>query len=115
MVPLYADEDVPLGLINELRAIGYDVLRAHEAGRAGQGIPDHAQLGYATQVGRVMLTKNRRHFHILHNQSTLHGGIVTFTDDMDRPALAKRVHEKLLESQTHAGRLMKVVRPATQP
>ena len=40
MARLYADEDFPLPVVEELRRLGHDVLTVQEAGRANQGIDD---------------------------------------------------------------------------
>jgi hypothetical protein len=37
---LYADENVPLRLVQELRRLGHDVLTALEDGKANQAITD---------------------------------------------------------------------------
>ena len=113
--PLYADEDVPGPLIDELRARGYDVLTAQEDGRGGQRIPDPSVLTRATAIGRVVLTKNRNHFHRLHRGNPVHAGIVTFTDDPDRPALACRIDDALVATPDFTGQLVKVVKPNPKP
>jgi Domain of unknown function (DUF5615) len=38
MARLYADEDFPLPVVEELRRLGHDVRTVQEAGRANQGI-----------------------------------------------------------------------------
>ena len=40
MLQLYADEQFPLPVVQRLRALGYDILTAQEAGQANQRIPD---------------------------------------------------------------------------
>jgi hypothetical protein len=44
MAALFGDENVHRGLVDALRALGHDVLTAHEAGRANQKISDADQL-----------------------------------------------------------------------
>ena len=56
---LYADENFPLRVVEELRRLGHDVLTALEAGRANQSIADHDLLARATEVNRALLTLNR--------------------------------------------------------
>ena len=79
-VRLFTDEMLSPDLARELRHRGYDVLSCHEAGRANQAISDEAQLDYATQNGRAILTFNARHFIGLDQQwrarQQPHGGIV---------------------------------------
>jgi hypothetical protein len=40
MARLYADEDFPLPVVEELRRLGHDVRTVQEAGRAGQRLGD---------------------------------------------------------------------------
>ena len=61
-VRLYSDEDVHPTLALVLCRDGYDVLSTHGAGRANQRLSDEAQLLYATQQGRALLTFNARDF-----------------------------------------------------
>jgi len=110
MASFFADENVPLPLVEALRALGHDVLTAYEAGRANQGIADPDVLQYAAGVGRAVLTANRKHFHRLHRLSAAHAGIVTFTEDPDATALALRVHGQVAGLSTLAGQLIRVVR-----
>jgi hypothetical protein len=42
MPRLYADENILLPLVEELRRLGHDVLTTQEAGLAGQAVPDDA-------------------------------------------------------------------------
>ena len=59
MARLYADEDFSYPVIQRLRQLGHDILTAHEAGQAGQGIEDAAVVAFATAAGRAALTFNR--------------------------------------------------------
>ncbi|VTU00860.1 Uncharacterized protein OS=Candidatus Entotheonella sp. TSY1 GN=ETSY1_46280 PE=4 SV=1: Mut7-C [Gemmataceae bacterium] len=109
MPTFYADEDVPGPLVRALRALGHDVLTAPQDGRAGAD--DAAVLARATELGRVVLTKNRGDFHRLHAAVPGHSGIVTFTDDKDRVALADRIHAAAAAHPDLAGVLIRVVKP----
>src|SRR5438874_6719083 len=90
---LYADEDFPLGVVEELRRMGHDVLTAQEDGRTST--PDPDILARAHALGRAVLTHNRRHFERLHRQGATHSGILSATRDGDVPALAVRIHQTL--------------------
>jgi uncharacterized protein DUF5615 len=79
---LYADENFPLRVIEELRRLGIDVLTAFEDGRANQSLTDHAILTRATELKRAIL--NRRDFKRLHLQIPDHAGIIICTEDPDR-------------------------------
>lgn len=111
MVTFYADEDFPGPATAALRALGYDVLTVQQDGRAGFGIPDPDVLARGTQLGRVVLTKNRKHYIALHAASPLHAGIVAIKDEMDRAALAARIHAAVSAVPSMAGQLVRVNRP----
>jgi hypothetical protein len=111
MALLFADENVPFGLVQILGTFGHDVLTALAAGRANQRIPDPDVLAYAVSLSRAVLTNNRRHFHRLHRQIPNHAGIITFTDDPDSQALAQRIQDALTAAQTLTGVLIRIVKP----
>ncbi len=111
MAALYADENVPFALVDELRALGHDVLTARDDGRANRGIPDPDVLARATALGRTVVTNNRRHYHRLHVTVPNHAGIVTYTNDPDRAALAARIHAGLTALPSPVGQLVKVICP----
>src|SRR2546428_169555 len=90
---LYADENLPLPVVGELRRLGHDVLTAQDDGR--RNTPDPDILARAHALGRSVLTHNRRHFERLHNKGAGHSGIVTATRDDDFVALADRIHAAL--------------------
>src|SRR5690348_6446169 len=102
MDTFYADENFPRAVVDELRRLGYDVLTALEAGQANQGIPDPDVLAFAVNLGRAVLTLNRRHFIRLHRQVSPHCGIVVCTSDADAVALGQRIHQAVAaESPLH--------------
>ena len=111
MARLYSNENVPLPVVQELRALGHDVLTSHEAGNAGQGVADEAVLALACDEGRVLLTLNRRHFVRLHHERPQHPGIVVCTFDPDFRGLAQRIHGALMSRTTAARELVRVNRP----
>jgi len=74
-VQLYADEDFPLAVVEELRRLGHDVLTVQEDGRRKK--PDPDVLARAHALGRAVLTHNRRHFERLHKQGAAHSGILS--------------------------------------
>jgi hypothetical protein len=75
---VYADEDVDVRVVRALRAHGFDVVTAGEAGLLRRDDDEH--LAYAAASGRVLLTFNRRDFRRSHaealNLGRLHAGIV---------------------------------------
>jgi hypothetical protein len=110
MAALYTDEHVPRRVVELLRTAGHDVLTALEDGRANQGIADPDVLARAIELGRAVLTGNRRHFHRLHRGHPNHAGIVTYTDDRDDP-LAIHIDAAISPFPSLAGQLVRVVRP----
>ncbi len=113
MARLYADEDFSNPVIQRLRQLGHDILTAHEAGQASQGIEDAAVLAFATAAGRAVLTFNRRHFIRLHDGVSSHAGIIACTRDDDVVALAKRIHQQLQGTPILLNQLLRVNRPSS--
>ena len=79
MKALYVDEDLSRHqLIWELRSRGLDVLTSFEAGMNGRS--DDAQLEFAADRRRLLLTANTRDFAQLHRdwleQGRAHAGII---------------------------------------
>src|SRR5471030_1143789 len=96
LAKLYANENMPLPVVERLRQLGHDVQTSHESGRANQRVPDNEVLQYATESGRAVLTLNRVDFHALHKAGGIaHAGIVTCTENRDFHALADRIHTEL--------------------
>ncbi|MGC8642705.1 MAG: DUF5615 family PIN-like protein [Isosphaeraceae bacterium] len=60
---LYLDEDVDVLLAPLLRARGFDVATAGEAGLLGKS--DHDHLEFATRENRILITHNRVDFERL--------------------------------------------------
>jgi len=47
MAHLYANENFPLSVVEELRRLGHDVLTTYESGRAGIAVPDDEVLAFS--------------------------------------------------------------------
>src|SRR5215203_7329482 len=92
---LYADENFPLRVVEELRRLGHDVITALEDGKANQSITDKDLLARATELHRAVLTLNRLDFKRLHLQMPDHAGIIICTEDPDRVGQAQRIAESL--------------------
>ena len=110
-MPLYADENFPLRVVEELRRLDHDVLTAFEDGRANQSITDAKLLERATQLGRAVLTLNRVDFKRLHLQYPTHAGIIICTEDPDRLGQAQRIAESVSNAGELLGQLLRVYRP----
>ena len=111
MARLYANENFPLPVVDELRKAGHDVLTSAESGRAGKAIPDEEVLQYAAKENRTLMTMNRLHFIRLHKQKPQHSGIIVCTVDPDFKALASRIDVEFRASQNMAKRLVRINRP----
>ena len=65
-------------LAAKMRKLGWDILTTHQAQRCASS--DLAQLRFARQQGRVLVTRNYAHFMKLHNEflesGESHAGIV---------------------------------------
>jgi hypothetical protein len=111
MARLYANENFPLPVVEELRLLGHDVLTTQETGQSGSAMPDEAVLAFAHTSGRILLTLNRRHFIRLHLDGAEHSGIVACTFDADFPGQAQRVHSEVEQESDWGGKLIRVNRP----
>jgi predicted nuclease of predicted toxin-antitoxin system len=109
MARLYADENFPLDCVQELRALGHDVLTVQESNCSG--CTDEEVLTYASAENRTVITFNRRHFIRLHSESQGHAGIIVCTFDADFAALASRIDGAFADTTALAGTLIRINRP----
>ena len=113
MARLYANENFPLPVVEELRRLGHDVLTIQETGMANQEYSDEEVLAAAKADNRAVLTINRKDFRHLHRRSTHHKGIIICTADLDFIGQARRIHEAIKGYDSLEGQLIRVNRPAT--
>jgi predicted nuclease of predicted toxin-antitoxin system len=112
MARLYADEDFPRPVVEELRRLGHDVKTVQDAGRAGQSVDDKEVLADATTDQRAVLTHNHADFGRLHRQGQPHEGIVSCTQDpWDHVGLAQRVHAAIDQVSDLANQFIRIIRP----
>lgn len=111
MARLYADENFPLPVVEELRRLGHDVVTLQETGKGGQVMSDQQVLEAASADGRAILTLNRKHFVHLHTAAARHGGVIVCTLDLDFTGQAARIDAALRGEAEFEGRLMRVNRP----
>lgn len=112
MVRLYANENFPFPVVEELRRLGHDVLTIQETGKAGIAMLDESVLAFARENDRALVTINRRHFIRLHSLSAQHSGIVVCSFDPDFTGLARRIHAAVDAQGSLSGQLIRVNRPA---
>lgn len=105
-IVVYTDESVYTAIAVELRKRGYDVVSCFEARRANQKISDLAQLTYAAEHGRAILTNNISDFVSLDirwkRQGRAHDGIILYTGFPPIGDLLRRViaHLDRVEPET---------------
>lgn len=63
-IRLYLDEDIHESLLPALRQHGYDAVNVREANQ--RGLPDAAQLTYATKQNRMLFSFNAKDYIALH-------------------------------------------------
>ena len=110
MAQLYANENFPLPVVEELRRFGHDVTTTYESGRAGIAIPDDEVLAFSVREKRILLTSNRKHFIRLHRQKPDHAGIIVCRFDLNYAALAQRIHDTLAAQLDMNGQLIRINR-----
>ena len=112
MADLYADENFPFPVVEELRRLGFDVLTMYEDDKANQSLTDEEVLSIAGTKKRTLLTANRKHFIQLHRRQPNHSGIIVCTFDPDFIGQAKRIAEALRDRESLENELVKIYRPA---
>lgn len=111
MALLYSNENFPIPVVEQLRALGHDVATIQERGRASEAVADPEVLQLAISEERAVLTLNRKDFIHLHHQQPEHAGIIVCTVDRDFAGQAQRIHEALAQSPVLRGKLIRVNRP----
>lgn len=111
MARLYANENFPLPVVQELRRLGHDALTVAETGKAGQKTSDEEVLAFAISEARAVLTLNRKHFFRLHRERPQHAGIIACTYDPNFLAQAGRIDAALHAAKKVDGQLIRVNRP----
>jgi Domain of unknown function (DUF5615) len=111
MALLYANENFPLPVVEELRHLGHDVQTMQDAGEAGKSVPDEQVLAFAIAESRALLSLNRKHFIYLHNANPDHSGIIVCSFDSDFSSQAHRIHTAIESKARLAGELIRINRP----
>ncbi|MBC8876996.1 MAG: DUF5615 family PIN-like protein [Planctomycetes bacterium] len=112
MAKLYANENFPLPVVEELRRLGHDVVTIQETGKAEQRTSDEEVLKFAIADDRAVLTLNRKHFVRLHRSSPDHAGIIVCTVDSQFGRQAVNIHAAVAATADPHGQLLQVHRPA---
>ncbi len=114
MARIYANENFPLPVVEELRRLGHDLLTIQETGKSGQSLSDKEVLAFASADGRAVLTLNRKHFIRLHNEQLHHEGIIVCTFDLDFVGQAQRIHGTITTQTRLSGQLIRINRLVTK-
>lgn len=112
MARLYANENFPLPVIEELRRLGHDVLTTLDAGNANQALPDEEVLAFSMRENRALLTMNRRHFLRLVERNPDHTGLILCTFDADSVRQAQAVHASIAARDGLVGQVLRVNWPS---
>jgi hypothetical protein len=107
---LFADENIPLEVVLELRRLGHDVTTVGEVGKANRRFPDAGVFLHAVNDCRTILTKNRRDFRRFHRRHPTHPGMVLCTEDFDFVGQAQRIHDAISDISDLTGLLIRVYR-----
>ncbi len=108
---LYADENFSISCAVKLSLMGYDVITAKDDDKDNKKTPDSTILARAVELGRIVLTHDRKDFARLHEKAPNHFGIAVCSRDKDEAALAQRIHEALSKEPDMKGRLIRINRP----
>jgi predicted nuclease of predicted toxin-antitoxin system len=107
----YADENIPLPVVTQLRYLGHDVLTSLDAGKANASVPDGEVLAFASAENRILLFHNRSHFLRLHRRrAPAHMGMILCTFDIDFVALVQR-HAAVSATGEMRDQVVRVNRP----
>jgi hypothetical protein len=98
----------PAPLFDGLRELGHDVLTCREAGMAQLKVPDRQALRFASEQGRIVVTRDRWDFARLHRESKDHAGIIACRMDHDVERQASLIDAALRRFDPLAGKLIRV-------
>ena len=100
-IHLYFDEDVSVGIVENLRTRGFDVLSAREADALGR--TDDEQMLYAVSQRRAVVTHNRVDFekqHVKFLESGMsHYGVIIVKRRRDQEVVARLLSLCSMKSQ----------------
>ncbi len=112
MTRLYANENFPLPVVEQLRHLGHDVITIQETGKAELRMPDAEVLEFAIADERAVITLNRKHFIRLHQERPDHAGIIVCTVDSRFPRQAASIDTAIRDTPDLRGKLVRVNRPS---
>jgi hypothetical protein len=107
MARLFADEQFPIAVTNELRALGHDVVTTQQINQSkfGDSKDDELVLSIAMSQERALLTLNRKDFTALHNRLRGHRGIVLCRQEAEFERQAKQINQIIRDHEREHGHL----------
>jgi len=108
---LLADENFDFPVVEGLSELGYDIMTMVELAAANRGLSDELVLRMATNLGRAVITINRRDFIRLHRKNDHHAGIVVCTRNSNVPEFVTAIDDALSGFDDCSGQLLRVYRP----
>lgn len=105
---LLRDEDFNHKVLKGLADASYDVTSIKELGLDRQWFSDEDVLKMAIELGRVVLTHNKRDFIRLHRKTDEHQGIITCYQTSDHETLTSKILQLLEEVDSFENKLFRV-------
>ncbi len=105
---LFSDEDVPRALTEALRDGGADVLTVADISLDNQKTSDEDILSAANELGRAVVTFNRKDFRKLHGLGLPHSGIIVCKRNTPFPLLTQLILALALSEEPLEGNLYSI-------
>lgn len=114
MAQFIADEHFPEPVARVLRSLGHTVTSVRHYGdsKSGDGLSDDQVLQIANDHRSAVLTRNVKHFKLLHKSHPWHSGIIacSFNDDESPRTLAKRIDKEIKAAGRLTGQWIRILR-----
>lgn len=106
---LFADEHVPIAIVDELIQRGASVLTLKELDLENEGIADDRVLEIAARYSSTVITFNRKDFIKLHRREIPHGGIILCKYNMPLDMLIDKIMDLLAAENDFSNRLFRMI------
>jgi len=108
---LLADENFDIEVSKLLlEEFGHDVVTLQDLGLAGIKYPDEKVLEKATELGRCVMTFNRKDFLKLHRKVKKHTGIIICTYNPNQVRLAEKIHQAIQGKEDLVNQIIRIYR-----
>jgi len=105
---LLGDEDFNHKVLKGLADASYDVTSIRDLGLDRQWFSDEDVLKTAIELGRIVLTHNKRDFIRLHRKTNQHPGIITCYQTSDHDTLTGKILQLLEEVDSFENNLFRI-------